>query len=565
MSLEFDFLKMNKKYSDGLLKDHLDCKNYISQFFIPLKNGSHALIENNLVNIIQKETMKEVYLQRFEKDIQNWYKTKTIPKELICDITKPIVGNNFVNIGKQLKHKYIEYNSFQPEVKTKVNLMLSYIKEVWASNDEKVFQYMLKWLSNMVRGNKNKSCLYAKSLQGTGKSTLPEFIRDYVIGSDITCKGKADHLKGQHNLQLLGRIFVYFEELQIFSDKEWYAVDSELKDMITDDRGSYTDKYEKRFEAQNINNYMIITNSNLKGVNGRRYLVCDLSSKYMDDFVYYGNLRNNCFNDEVGKAFFCYLMEINIDNFNSLDLPETKSKLSIIADLLSPIEKFLKFNYVLRNTPIKAKLKDLHENFQLFDNGKSLGVSIHKFNSDMRDLGLLSKRMTVGHVFDISLEELNNLANKRKWLNELDDDIIDKNGLFDDSSKLFDDAPAIDYKTLYENLKKENDDLLNKFKLLESQIQNQTTVKDTIDKLSKKVEKLVKHSDYNFGRNKSLPKNDIDDEMNIIIEECDLFQPQKKTKDECDFIEIKKGVYQNKKTNKEYTIAKSLKFDGKLF
>ena len=75
------------------------------------------------------------------------------------------------------------------------------------------------------------------------------------------------------------------------NDKEWYAVDSELKDMITDNWGSYTDKYEKRFEAQNINNYMIITNSNLKGINGRRYLVCDLSSKYMDDFKYYGNLR----------------------------------------------------------------------------------------------------------------------------------------------------------------------------------------------------------------------------------------------------------------------------------
>jgi hypothetical protein len=32
----------------------------------------------------------------------------------------------------------------------------------------------------------------------------PEFIRDHVIGRDIACKGKADHLKGQQNLQLLG-------------------------------------------------------------------------------------------------------------------------------------------------------------------------------------------------------------------------------------------------------------------------------------------------------------------------------------------------------------------------
>jgi hypothetical protein len=88
---------------------------------------------------------------------------------------------------------------------------------------------MLKWLSNMVRGNKNKTCIIKT------RSWKKYFTRD------ISCKGKADHLKGQHNLQLLGRIFVYFEESQIFSDKEWYAIDSELKDMITDDWGSYTE------------------------------------------------------------------------------------------------------------------------------------------------------------------------------------------------------------------------------------------------------------------------------------------------------------------------------------
>ena len=119
-----------------------------------------------------------------------------------------------------------------------------------------------------------------------------------------------------------------------------------------------------------------------------------------------------------------------------------------------------------------------------------------------------------------------------------------------DKNPLDGDIEQPDYKKLYEELLKQSDELKQQIELL---------------KKDKKVEKLVKHSDYNFGRNKSLPKNDIDDEMNIIIKECNLFQPETKTKDECDFIEIKKGVYQNKKTNKEYTVAKSLVFDGKLF
>ena len=78
----------------------------------------------------------------------------------------------------------------------------------------------------------------------------------------------------------MGRLFVYFEELQIFSKAEWLAVDTEMKDIITSKWGSYTDKYEKRIETDNINNIMITTNHNFKGVNGRWYFVIDISTKY---------------------------------------------------------------------------------------------------------------------------------------------------------------------------------------------------------------------------------------------------------------------------------------------
>ena len=60
----------------------------------------------------------------------------------------------------------------------------------------------------MVKGNKNSSCIYVKGDEGIGKSTLVDFLRDYVVGLKLFVKGKADHLKGQHNMQLLGNYFV---------------------------------------------------------------------------------------------------------------------------------------------------------------------------------------------------------------------------------------------------------------------------------------------------------------------------------------------------------------------
>jgi hypothetical protein len=342
-------------------------------------------------------------------------------------------------------------------------------------------------------------------------------------------------------LQLLGRIFVYFEELQIFNDKEWYAVDSELKDMITDDWGSYTDKYEKRFEAQNINNYMIVTNSNLKGVNGRRYLVCDLSSKHLDDFKYYANLRDKCFNDIVGHAFYCYLMEINVDNFNSLDMPETKSKNAIISELLPPIEKFLKFNFVLRNASINMKLKDLWMQYKEFDHGKSENVSIQRFSEQMRELGFEYSKQDGYSTYKISIDALNNIAKKRKWLHELDKDLLmkptndDNECMFVDKTDKAEYIRAEDHKIVLDKLKKfeqSNNDMKNdltdmmkyisqleKYVYKMESIDDEQSIEEDVDEASNETDVDTDETDVDIDEVVDDASNETDVYENMVTED----------------------------------------------
>jgi hypothetical protein len=152
---------------------------------------------------------------------------------------------------------------------------------------------------------------------------------------------------------------IVFEELQFFSEAEWRAVDSELKDIITSNYMSYVDNYEKRFDAENFCNFMVLTNFNaIKGANGRRYLALDMNASKMNDFKYFDYIRDNCFNKEFGEAFFSYLYEIDTSNFNSLDIPITKSKRDLCADLLSPLKQFLKFTYLLQKKSVNMKVKD---------------------------------------------------------------------------------------------------------------------------------------------------------------------------------------------------------------
>jgi hypothetical protein len=48
----FSFKKLNNHYDNGLLKDHLDAKEYIEKYMCPLTNGEHAVFEEGKVTIV---------------------------------------------------------------------------------------------------------------------------------------------------------------------------------------------------------------------------------------------------------------------------------------------------------------------------------------------------------------------------------------------------------------------------------------------------------------------------------------------------------------------------------
>ena len=72
-------------------------------------------------------------------------------------------------------------------------------------------------------------------------------------------------------------------------------------------------------------------------------------------------------------------------------MPQTKHKLDLIAEQLLPIEKFLKFEFLLQNKPINDEVinlcsafKGYHANNPFINNEKFNSIS---FNSLMREIG----------------------------------------------------------------------------------------------------------------------------------------------------------------------------------
>jgi hypothetical protein len=309
--LRFENFNLNR------IKDmsHNDAKTYIDKYFFVLSDGKHAMYNHDTkkYDIFDTTTIKTTYFKRMNSELNSYYFTeKTDLRKITYDINKEELFDNYLNLCPRIKHAYKPYNEFDDKTKELVNRMLQHIKVVLCASNENVYQFLLKWISNMVRGNKNDSCVYLKGPQGAGKSTPMEFIRDHVIGKDLCTQCGSAPLKSKFNSELSGKLMIMLEELENFSISEWMSVSSVLKRQITSKTIMIEAKGVDAREETNINNYILLSNNDsIQDDEGRRYFILDIVTKFINDYDYFDRLYE-CFNDEVGHAFYCYLLEIDL-------------------------------------------------------------------------------------------------------------------------------------------------------------------------------------------------------------------------------------------------------------
>ncbi len=264
-------------------------------------------------------------------------------------------------------------------------------------------------------------------------------------------------------MDLMGKPSVVFEELTVMNKNEWNICDSKLKDMATDSEVNYSDKYQRKVCTANLNNYIVLTNYKaVKRPDGRCYHIITVNMKYCNDHALFADLRDTCFNDKVGYAFYNYFMELDTDDFNSLDIPNRTAKLDMVTDLLSPIEKFLKFEFLLSNIPIKLKIKEPYSKYEKYcgDNGLHL-ETLTEFRSDMKQYGFDSKVINGYNCFRMPIDKLKSIAEKRKWLHDLDKDVADDDTDGEDFNKGVDLLDkSVDVRAEYNKLLRKYNELL---------------------------------------------------------------------------------------------------------
>jgi hypothetical protein len=257
----------------------IDAKAYLMKYFVPLSDGNHAFYEDGKFVIREQKVIKSTYFNRMSKELNDYYfRDYTDIRKVTYELNKPIFYGDYINLCPTIKAKNdLPYSSYNDKVKQGVLAMVQFIKEVLADDNEQSCQYLLKWISNMLKGEKNDACLYLKGQQGIGKSTLTDFLKHHVIGTDLMLETGSEPLKNKFNIILGGKLLVLFEELENFSVNEWSAVSSVLKRLLTSKTIALEGKNANSFQSNNMNNYILNSNNDaIKDDDGRRYFILDI-------------------------------------------------------------------------------------------------------------------------------------------------------------------------------------------------------------------------------------------------------------------------------------------------
>ena len=224
---------------------------------------------------------------------------------------------------------------------------LMLIKEGISNNDPVVYDYIIKWIANMIQnpGTKNEVGLVLLGEPGTGKTVFTDTLCELFSGYSETITDIAE-LTGNYTSVVENNILLVANELSSAKD-EFIKDMNSLKAIITDRTKRGREIYGKFHNMKNVANLIFCSNFTRPIIiddTDRRYCVMDVSNKFKRNFKFFSKLcknRTSTFYDNL----ITYFSNIDLSDFNPRNFPITEERKRLIG-LCRPIEeKFIIENY----------------------------------------------------------------------------------------------------------------------------------------------------------------------------------------------------------------------------
>lgn len=260
----------------------------------------------------------------------------------IVDKDDPLLKKNVYNSYQ--RPKFIECIGGLEELKERCPLFIDFLKRIISDNDDKIFTYLLNYMSKIVQVGNSKQCLVLKGKMGTGKSTMGDILK-LIVENEKNQYSKnindISDLMSRFNSLDYQCILTTIEEV-VTDAGSYHSVQNKLKDLITNENIKLEKKGLDAIMVPSQNNIIIITN-NLNPVeitgDNRRFLVLYIPNYEQCNSNYFVNLKKQVVeNIEYIRGFlYSYKYEDNLNNIR----PITKAELNLLELNKPAIEQFI--------------------------------------------------------------------------------------------------------------------------------------------------------------------------------------------------------------------------------
>lgn len=229
-----------------------------------------------------------------------------------------------------------QHTTLDPSVSSAnlIQPMLDHLKLLCGAEADIAYDYLLKWIAFKLQFPRAKIGvgLVMRSLQGAGKNLPFDFISQFVIGEQYyQYVNKIEQITGDFNGLMHGNLLTFLDEIQNYGGA--YKSNDFLKSVLTNVKQNFNKKNIESFTSNDYSHYIFATNSKWPvkvTKDDRRHFCISPSTEKIGNKEYFDNLGKTCFNDQCGRAFYDFLMSIDLSNWNPQKIPQTQFRNELI-------------------------------------------------------------------------------------------------------------------------------------------------------------------------------------------------------------------------------------------
>lgn len=319
----------------------------MSMYIMKVKSSKLRKAEIKFMNpSMFKEKMKEFKLGTIEagkktKDITAW------------DVISEGTNKNFITIEEMVFYdenpktfNLFQGYEFDQVEEVELELIRPFIDHVYniiCSRNNDLYKYLMYWIGYLFQDPKAKTqvAIVLTGAEGTGKTTFTEVLC-HLLGNYANDNAKIDEITGRFNNILMSKKLLVCNEVKSFISNKSYDSDR-MKTLITESNVDINIKFKDTIHQENVANFIFVSNNFAPiyiSENDRRYLVIEVSSERRVDLAYFSALKET-FTEDFYKNLLTFIMKINLQGWNRLNIPMTSAKQAIIDFCKSPYQTFI--------------------------------------------------------------------------------------------------------------------------------------------------------------------------------------------------------------------------------